>query len=90
MNDVYRGISAKNCSRDERGQSETLVHLQSLELKMHPNKEWLDFFHDIKNKQHLFSLFETYLYADDFVQPSPLPILPKFRLNAARKKSILE
>ena len=23
VNDVYRGISAKNCSRDERGQSET-------------------------------------------------------------------
>ena len=28
-----------------------------------------------KNKQHLFSLFLTYLCADDFVQPSPLPIL---------------
>ena len=33
------------------------------------------FFHDIKNKQHLFSLFETYLCVDDFVQPSPLSIL---------------
>ena len=30
VNDVYRGISAKNSSRDERGQSETRVHLQSL------------------------------------------------------------
>ena len=44
LNDVYRGISAKNCSRDERGQSETRVHLQSLERKMQPNKEWLAFF----------------------------------------------
>ena len=25
--------------------------------------------------QHLFSVFETYLCADDFVQPSPLPTL---------------
>ena len=30
VNDVYRGISAKNCSIDERGQSEKRVHLQSL------------------------------------------------------------
>ena len=44
LNDVYRGISAKNCSRDERGQSETRVHLQSLAQKMQPNKEWLEFF----------------------------------------------
>ena len=44
LNNVYRGISAKNCSRDERGQSETRVHLQSLEQKMQPNKEWLAFF----------------------------------------------
>ena len=33
------------------------------------------FFHDIKNKQHLFSLFETCLCANDFAQPSSLPIL---------------
>ena len=26
VNDVYRGISAKNCSRDERRQSEARVH----------------------------------------------------------------
>ena len=44
VNDVYRGISAKNCSRDERGQSETRLHLQSLEQKMLCNKEWLAFF----------------------------------------------
>ena len=58
VNDVYRGISAMNCFRDEKGQSETRVHLQSL-----------TFFHNIKNKQHLFSLFVTYLCADDFAQP---------------------
>ena len=44
QNDVYRGFSAKKSSRDERGQSETRVHLQSLEQKMQPNKEWLAFF----------------------------------------------
>ena len=27
VKDEYRSISAKNCSRDERGQSETRVHL---------------------------------------------------------------
>ena len=61
---MYRGISAKNCSRNERGQSETRVHLESLA-----------FFLNIKNEQHLFSLFLTYLCADDFVQPNPLPVL---------------
>ena len=40
VNDLYRGISAKNCSRDERGQFETQVHLQSLGQKMQLNKEW--------------------------------------------------
>ena len=50
-------ISAKYSSRQEREQSETKVHLQKLA-----------FFHNIKNKQHLFSLFVTYLCADDFVQ----------------------
>ena len=44
QNDVYRGFSAKKSSRDERGQSETRVHLQSLGQKMQPNKEWLAFF----------------------------------------------
>ena len=43
-NDLYRGISAKNCSREERGQSETWVRLESLEQKLLPNKEWLPFF----------------------------------------------
>ena len=66
-NDVYRGISAKNCSRDEKGQSETRVHLQSLV-----------FFHNIKDKEHLFSLFVTCLCADDFVQLNPLPILVNY------------
>ena len=47
VNDVYRGISAKNCSRDERGQFETRVHLESLEQKMQLNKEWSAFFHNI-------------------------------------------
>ena len=40
-----------------------------------PIKNGQHFFHDIKNKQHLFSLFETQLCANEFVQPSPLPIL---------------
>ena len=42
VTNVYRGISAKNCSRDKRGQSETQAHLQSLAI-----------FHNIKNKEHL-------------------------------------
>ena len=75
MNNLYRGISAKNCSRDERGQSEIRVHLQSLEHKMLSKKEWLAFFHNIKMKQHLFNLFVTYLSADNFVRSSPLSIL---------------
>ena len=45
VNDVYRGISAKNCFRDERGQFETRVHLQCLGQKMQLNKEWSGFFH---------------------------------------------
>ena len=85
MNDVYRGINAKNCCRDERGQSETRVDLQSLEQKMLSNKEWLAFFfHDIKNKQHLFSLFETYLCANDFIQPSSLPILVNNKMKHSK------
>ena len=59
---MYQGISAKNCSRGERRQSETRVHLQSLEQKMLSNKELLALFHNIKNKQHLLSLLVTYLY----------------------------
>ena len=47
MNDVYRGISANNCSRDEREQFETQEHLQSLEQKMQLNKEWSAFFYNI-------------------------------------------
>ena len=42
VTNVCRGISAKNCFRDKRGQSETQAHLQSLA-----------FFHNIKNKEHL-------------------------------------
>ena len=63
VNNVYRVISAENCSRDERGQSETRLHLQSL-----------SFFHNIENKQHLFSLSATYLRADDFIHPRLLPL----------------
>ena len=64
---VDRGISAKNCSREERGQSETRVHLQSLEQKTFSNKKWLAFFHKIKNL--------IYLRVDDFVNSRLLPIL---------------
>ena len=48
------------------------MRLQSLEQKMLSNKEWLTFFHNIKNKQHLLNLFVTYLCANDFTQLSPL------------------
>ena len=75
VNDLYRDVSAKNYSREERGQSETWVRLESLEHKLLPNKEWLAFFHNIKNKQHLFSLFVTFLCGNDFVPSSTLPIL---------------
>ena len=67
VNDLHRGISAKNCSWKERGQSGTWVHLKCLEQKMMSNKEWLAFFQNIKNKQHLCG--------NDFVQSSKLPIL---------------
>ena len=70
---MYQGISAKNCSRDKRGQSETRVHLKSLEQKMLCNKEWLAFLHNTKIKQHL-NLLVNYLCADDFVQSSPLSV----------------
>ena len=53
MNDVYQCISAKNCSKDERRPSETRVPFQSLA-----------FFHNIKNKKHLFRSFITYLCPD--------------------------
>ena len=75
VNDVPQGISIKYYSREGRGQSETQVHLQKLEEKILSKKEWLAFFHNIKNRQRLFSLFVTYLCADDFVQSRPLPIL---------------
>ena len=32
-------------------------------------------YHNIKNKQHLFSLLVTYLCSNDFVPSSTLPIL---------------
>ena len=62
MNNLCRRISAKNCSGDKIGQPKI-------------KKEWLAFFHNIKNKQYLLSLFVTYLCADDFVLSSQLPIL---------------
>ena len=67
----------KTCFSDKREQSETRVHLQSLEQKMLSSKEWFAFFHKIKNKQLLLNLLVTYLCADDFVQGSPLSILVK-------------
>ena len=36
------------------------------------------FSHNIKDKEHLFSLFVTYLCADDLVQLNPLPILVNY------------
>ena len=61
VNDVYRGFSANNCTKNERGHSETRVHLQSLEQEMLFNKEWLTFLHNIKDNKYLFPLFLTYL-----------------------------
>ena len=81
VNDVHRGFSAKNCSRKERGQSETWVHLKSLEQKMLSNKEWLAFFHNIKNKQHLCG--------NDFVQSSKLPILVNNKNETFKISSIV-
>ena len=60
---MYQVISAENRSRDERGESETRMHLQSL-----------SFFHNIENKHYLFSLSATYLHADDFIHPRLLPL----------------
>ena len=86
LKDVYWGISDKSCTTDERGHSETRVHLQSLEYKMLFNKEWLSFVHNIKNKQHLFSLFLTYLCGE-----SMWPILVNnenetFKVSSSVKK----
>ena len=39
------------------------------------NKEWLAFFHNIKNKQHFLNLLVTHFCADDFVKSSLLPTL---------------
>ena len=50
------------------------MHLQSLEQKILSNKEWLAFFHNTKNKQHLLNLVVTYLCPNDFLPSSPLPI----------------
>ena len=71
MNDVYQDFSARKCSRDERGQSETQVQLQCLKQKIVS----IAFFHNIKMKQLVFNLFVTCINADDFVQSSPLLIL---------------
>ena len=70
VNDVHRGISARNCSRDKRGQSETRVDMFVSEQKMLPYKVWLAISHNFKYKQHLVSLFATSLFADGSVQPS--------------------
>ena len=91
MHNVYRGISVKNFSIDKRGQSDTQVHLQILERKMLFNEEWLAFFRNIKNKQHILNLFVTYLYADDFVKSSLLPTLANkenetFKISSSVKK----
>ena len=91
MHNVYRGISAKNFSIDKRGQSDTRVHLQILERKMLSNQEWLAFFRNIKNKQHLLNLFVTYLCADNFVKSSLLPTLANkeneiFKISSSVKK----
>ena len=38
------------------------------------NKKWFVFFHNINIKQHILTLFITYLYPDNFVHSSPLSI----------------
>ena len=54
---IIKIISAKDYSKDERGQSETSVHLQSLKQKMLSSKECLAFFHNIKMKQYIPNFF---------------------------------
>ena len=39
VNDVYRGISAKNCPRDKTEQCGERLHLQSLEQKKVRNRD---------------------------------------------------
>ena len=39
------------------------------------NKKWFAFFHNINIKQHLLTLFVTYLSPDDFAHSSPFSIL---------------
>ena len=75
MNNVYRRISAERCSKEERRQSETQVCLQNLDQKMLSNKDWLVFFHNIKNKRCLLGLFVIYLCKSPYQLSSPLPIL---------------
>ena len=57
------------------------MHLKSLEQNMLSNKEWLAFFHNIKNKQHLCG--------NDFVQSSKLPILVNNKNETFKISSIV-
>ena len=98
VNDVYRGISAKNCSRDERGQFETRMHLQSLEQKMQLNKEWSAFFQNIFfiNLQLISVLMILYSQAccqywlTTKMKYSKYQVVSQSFLNATTKKAILE
>ena len=88
--------------QNKRGQSETRMHLQSLEQKMLSKKIWLAFFHNIKNKYHLLNLFVTYLCDDGFVKSccqywlttkmkySKSQVVSQRFLNATTMKTILE
>ena len=98
MNDVYRGISGKNCSRDETEQFETRVNLQNLEQKMQLNKKWSAFFHNISliHLQLIFVLMILYsqvccqYWLTTKMEYSKYQVVSPGFVNATTKKAILE
>ena len=98
VNDLYRGISPRNCSRDERGQIETRVHLQSLEQKMQLNKERSAFFHNISLihlslisvPMILYSQICCQYWITTKMKYSKYQVVSQSFLNATMKKAILE
>ena len=73
VNEIYRSVSAKNGTRGNRGEESRRVTLTGIEQNMLSGKEWLEFFHNIENKEDLISLFATYLKSEDWVsQTTPV------------------
>ena len=73
INDIYKQISCKNCTRKERGNEGVRIYLQSVDQVMMTGKDWLMFFGNLENKQNLLNLFATYLQ-DFVIQNNKLPI----------------